>query len=145
MVHGSCLCGEVTFEITGYISPVQYCHAPRCRKATGGSVTPELLAHSEGFRWTGGAHHVRCYSAPLLKSPPAYKRAFCDACGSPLPVELEGTPYMILNYGVLDEDAPAFQHAFSNQKACWHEIMDEITPSKPRRQPERQDELAPGE
>lgn len=135
MIHGSCLCGDVAFEITGYVSPVQYCHAARCRKATGGTSTPELLAHRAGFRWSKGEDRIREYAAPLIKAPPAYKRAFCMTCGSPLPVELEGTPYMIVNYGVIDqtEDDLASQPVFSNQKACWHEIMDEITPSKPKK------------
>ncbi|WP_282610122.1 GFA family protein [Pelagibius sp. Alg239-R121] len=145
MIQGSCLCGDVKFEITGYVSPIQNCHAARCRKATGGAFTPEMLAHGAGFRWTSGQDLVGEYRAPLLKSPPAYKRAFCKACGSPLPVELEGTPYLILNSGLLDEDAGQTSDllAFSNQKACWHEIMDELAPSKERRRVER--ELVPGE
>ena len=143
MVHGSCLCGGVEFEITGYISPIQNCHAARCRKATGGISVPELLAHRAGFRWTKGEVLVRVYAAPLLKGPPAYKRAFCETCGSPLPVELEGTPYMILNYGVIDQTAEdlEFQPVFSNQKACWHDIMDVLEPSKPELA-ERETQLA---
>lgn len=133
MIRGSCLCGGVEFEITGYISPIQNCHAARCRKATGGISTPEFLAHRTGFRWTKGEVLVRVYAAPLLKAPPAYKRAFCDTCGSPLPVELDGTPYMILNYGVVDQTAEGVEAemVFSNQKACWHEIMGVLEPSKP--------------
>ncbi len=132
MFQGSCLCGEVKFEITGYVSPIQTCHAPRCRKATGGSSTPEMLAHGSGFNWTRGEDRVRVFTAPVLKSPPAYKRAFCETCGSPLPVVLEGTPYMILNSGVLDlhDGAPELLYASSNAKACWHEILDEISPSR---------------
>ncbi len=140
MLQGSCLCGEVKFEISGYVSPVQNCHAARCRKATGGDFTPEMLAHGTGFRWTKGADRICVYTAPLLKSPPAYARAFCKTCGSPLPVELEGTPYMILNSGVLDiapGELPP-KYTTSNSKACWHEIMDEIAPSKKPVEPEKE-------
>ena len=140
MFQGSCLCGEVKFEITGYVSPIQNCHAARCRKATGGSSTPEMLAHGNGFRWTRGEDLVRVFTAPLLKSPPPYKRAFCKSCGSPLPVELEGTPYMILNSGILDQEdgSPALLYASSNAKACWHEILDELSPSSDRPQAKKE-------
>ncbi len=141
MLQGSCLCGEVKFEISGYVSPVQNCHAARCRKATGGAFTPEMLAHGSGFRWIEGQEQIRVYKAPLLKSPPAYARAFCKTCGSPLPVELEGTPYMILNSGVIDiapGDLP-LKYASSNEKACWHEIMDELAPSEGHPPPSREE------
>ena len=126
MVRGSCLCGGVTFEIEGELTPIQLCHATRCRKATGGAYAPELLAARSGFRWTRGEALVSAYEAPLLREPPAYRRAFCRTCGSPLPIAIEGTPYVILNAGVLDDDPGTrpFRHAFVARQACWHEIAD---------------------
>ncbi len=35
MIKGSCLCGKVTFEISGEPSSLSYCHCSRCRKAAG--------------------------------------------------------------------------------------------------------------
>ena len=32
MFRGSCLCGGVAYEIDGRVSPIQLCHARRCRK-----------------------------------------------------------------------------------------------------------------
>ena len=43
MIRGSCLCGDVAFEIEGEVTPIQLCHAERCRKATGGATAPELF------------------------------------------------------------------------------------------------------
>jgi len=126
MVHGSCLCESVAFEIEGELTPIQLCHAQRCRKATGGAVAPELLAPADGLAWIRGAELVRVYTAPLLAEPPAYRRAFCAQCGSPLPIEIEGTGFAILNPGVLDDDPGSreFRHAFVGQKASWHQITD---------------------
>lgn len=126
MVRGSCLCACVVFEIEGELTPIQLCHAKRCRKATGGAVAPELLAPASGLAWIRGAKLVRVYAAPLLAEPPAYRRAFCEKCGSPLPVEIEGTGFVILNPGVLDDDPGSreFRHAFVGQKAPWHRITD---------------------
>jgi hypothetical protein len=126
MIRGSCLCGGVAFEITGDVTPIQLCHAERCRKATGAAVAPEMLAEARGLRWIRGADLVRQYRAPLLQEPPAYVRAFCATCGSPLPAAIDGTPYVNVNPGVLDDDPGTrpFRHAFVAQRACWHEISD---------------------
>jgi hypothetical protein len=45
-----------------------------------------------------------------------------------MPAAIEGTPYVNVNPGVLDDDPgtrPAL-HAFVAQRACWHEIADEL-------------------
>ena len=128
MVRGSCLCGAVAFELEGDLTPIQLCHARRCRKATGASAAPELLAKMSGLRWIRGTDRIQVYEAPLLEEPPAYRRAFCTRCGSPLPAEIEGTGFALLNPGVLDDDPGSreFRHAFVEQKAPWHEITDEL-------------------
>jgi hypothetical protein len=128
MIRGSCLCGDVAFEIDGEVTPIQLCHATRCRKASGAAVSPELLAGCGDFRFTRGAERVRLYEAPLLETPPAYTRAFCENCGSPLPAEIPGSGFMLLNPGILDDDPGTreFRHAFVAQKAGWHEITDAL-------------------
>jgi hypothetical protein len=95
-----------------------------------------LLAPDASLRWLSGAEQVREYEAPLLDSPPAYRRAFCGTCGSPLPAAIGTAPFVSLNAGVLDDDPESrpFRHAFVDQKACWHEITDEL-PSFPGRPP----------
>lgn len=136
MVRGSCLCGGVRFAIEGELTPIQLCHATRCRKATGAASAPEMLAPQAGFRWECGAELVAEYEAPLLSEPPAYRRAFCRTCGSPLPVALGGTPFVSLNPGVLDDDPGTrpFRHAFVAQKAPWHAPTDGL-PTFPGRPP----------
>jgi hypothetical protein len=122
------LCAGVTFEIDGDVTPIQFCHAERCRKASGAGFAAHLLARIDGFRWTSGRELVGEYEAPILKRPPAYRVAFCRTCGSPLPVQLDGTPLMILSAGVLDDDPATrpFQHVFVAEKANWHEIVDTL-------------------
>ena len=128
MIRGSCLCGGVAFAIEGPVTPIQLCHAERCRKATGAAYAPEMLAEALHLRWLRGEELVRIYRAPLLREPPVYARAFCGTCGSPLPAAIEGTPYVNLNPGVLDDDPGTrpFRHAFVAQAACWHEIADAL-------------------
>ena len=128
MVTGSCLCGGVAFEIDGKLSPMQYCHAARCRKATGSAFAVELVALASDFRWTRGEDLITTYEAPLLREPPPYRHSFCRVCGSSMPVALEGTYFVILQAGVLDgePDTRPFRHIFVAQQAPWHTITDDM-------------------
>lgn len=128
MPSGSCLCGGVRFEIDGKLTPVQYCHAARCRKATGSTFAAELAAKASQLRWTKGEDLVAVYQAPLLREPPPYRHAFCRVCGSPLPVRLEGTEFVALHAGVLDGEPETrpFRHIFVGQDASWHTITDDL-------------------
>ena len=128
MIRGSCLCEGVAFEIEGELTPIQLCHARRCRKATGAATSPELLIETGKLRFIRGEDLIRTYEAPLLSEPPAYRRAFCRTCGSPLPASIEGTGFTVLNPGILDDDPGSreFRHAFVGQKAAWHRITDDL-------------------
>jgi hypothetical protein len=128
MVTGSCLCDAVAFEIEGRLTPIQLCHARRCQKYTGSAFSPEVAAKRSIFRFTRGEELLTQYEAPLLREPPPMRRAFCRVCGSPMPVPLEGTDYMVLLAGVLDDDPEArpFRHIFVGQKAAWEGIADDL-------------------
>src|SRR5262249_45930173 len=128
MVTGSCLCGCVRFEIDGALTPIQYCHAARCRKATGSAFAAEIAAAASHFRWVRGEDLVTVFEAPLLREPPPYRHAFCRVCGSPLPVRLEGTDFVTLHAGVLDgePETSAIWHIFVEQRAPWHTITDDM-------------------
>jgi len=128
MVTGSCLCGGVAFEIDGKLSPMQYCHATRCRKATGSAFASELAALASAFRWTRGEDLITTYEAPLLREQPPYRHSFCRICGSSLPVALEGTDFVVLHAGVLDGEPEThpFRHIFVAQQASWHTITDDM-------------------
>lgn len=125
-LSGTCLCGGVGFRLDGWVSPVQACHADRCRKATGALFSPEIAASAEGFEWTGDPELIAIYEAPILHDPPAYRRAFCRTCGSPLPVILREAGIVVLHAGLLDDttDLHVFRHAFTAQKTACCEITD---------------------
>ncbi len=128
MVNGSCLCGGVAFAIEGRLTPIQLCHARRCQKFTGSAFSPELAAKKSRLRWIRGEELITVYEAPLLREPPPLRRAFCRVCGSPLPVPLEGTDYVVLLAGVLDDDpgTKPFRHIFVGQDAPWNGISDSL-------------------
>ncbi len=57
-VTGRCLCGRVRFRIDGPLTPMQYCHARRCRVATGTAFAAEVAARASALVWTRGEEHV---------------------------------------------------------------------------------------
>ncbi len=124
MATGSCLCGGVAFAIDGPLTPIEYCHARRCRKASGSAFAAEVDAPAATLRWLRGEELITVYEAPLLRAPPAYRRAFCRG-GSPLPVRIAGTDVVALHAGVLDDATPVpARHIFVAERAPWHAITD---------------------
>ena len=137
MIRGSCLCGTVAFEIDGRVTPMQYCHAQRCQKATGSAFAPELAARATQFAWLRGEDAIAHYEAPLLTEPPPFRRNFCGRCGSPLPVLQPETGFVILLAGALDDDPGVrpFRHVFRDQAPVWHAVPDDDLPSFDARPP----------
>ena len=138
-VKGSCLCGGVAFEIEGRLTPIQLCHARRCQKFTGSAFSPELAAKRSALRWLCGEELITLYEAPLLREPPPLRRAFCRVCGSPLPVALEGTDFVVVLAGVLDGDPDTrpFRHIFTGQAPAWSRIGDDLPRFEERPPPDQ--------
>jgi hypothetical protein len=86
----------------------------------------EVAAGASAFSWIRGEDLVTVYEAPLLREQPPYRHAFCRVCGSPLPVVLGATNFIVLHVGVLDGDVETrpFRHIFVGQNPSWHAITD---------------------
>jgi hypothetical protein len=127
MHEGGCLCGTVRFAYEGAASPIQFCHAKRCQRASGSAFQPEMAVAAEGFRWLRGEDQIQVYEAPLLREPPPLRRAFCRVCGSPVPVVREGQPWVGLLAGSLDDDPGErpVRHIFLSQSPAWFEVGDD--------------------
>jgi len=121
MVRGSCLCGEVVFELEEPLSDIELCHCRKCRKAYGAPFAATLYCRKESFRWTRGEGGVRSYDAPVELSPPAYRHSFCATCGSPLPLIWDQLPFVEVPASSLDAavaSRPAYQ-MFGVQRLEW--------------------------
>ncbi len=116
--RGSCLCGEVAYEIEGPFEYAHHCHCSYCRKIHGTPYTTGAMARER--RWLRGERSIARY-----ESSPGFHRWFCARCGSPVP----GDPFRSWTFvpvGTLDGDPgvrPAF-HMFVASKAPWWEIRD---------------------
>ena len=139
MIEGSCLCGAVRFAIDGRVSPLQYCHCTRCQKSAGSPFAAAVAARTEDVRWLAGADQVRVFALPLRDEPPPYRRAFCQRCGSPLPVVDAERPFAVIPTGVLDgrPELTPFRHIFVSHNPPWYAIRDDL-PQFPEHVPPEQ-------
>lgn len=126
MVHGSCLCGMVRFEVDGAFMEAHHCHCSQCRKAHGAAFGTYACAKSSSLRLTSGESEITSYrsSAPV-------RRSFCRTCGSRLFFQHDGAPKLIfVAVGALDDVPPMAlpidAHCFVGSKADWWNIHDDL-------------------
>ena len=74
--RGSCLCGEVAYEVEGPLEHAHHCHCSYCRKVHGTPYATGAMAR-RGRRWLRGERSIARY-----ESSPGFHRCFCTRCGS---------------------------------------------------------------
>lgn len=79
MLHGSCLCGGVRFEIDEPFERVVQCHCTSCKKLSGGGSTTNGRAKTQSIRIVAGEELLRTY-----QPHEGTAKTFCSVCGSNL-------------------------------------------------------------
>jgi hypothetical protein len=123
MHRGNCLCGKVTYEISGEIGKGYFCHCSRCRKASGSAYASNALIQPNQFKILTGQESLKSYYHRGLA------RRFCENCGSPIVSERTEPAVMAVRLGTLDtplESSPIIGHIFVGSKAEWSEITDNL-------------------
>lgn len=117
---GSCLCGEVSYEIEGPFKIFQYCHCSRCRKFTGSAHSANLFVPPERFRWTAGEEFIGRYEPKAAKY---FATTFCKQCGSSLPWEAQQGKTIVVTAGTLNDDPEIkpMWNVFWRSSAPWYE------------------------
>lgn len=123
MINGSCLCGQVGFQLAGPAQFINHCHCTMCRKVHGAAFGSFLHADGRKFRWLSGKSLVRNY-----QSSAGNLRAFCSVCGSNLPVLEDDGRHVIIPAGVLDNDPMVrpVVHIHVGSMASWYAISDDL-------------------
>ncbi|MBX5460861.1 MAG: GFA family protein [Steroidobacteraceae bacterium] len=120
---GSCLCGDVAYEITSAPLAMYQCHCSRCRRARSAAHGANLFYKLADFHWTRGSSQVVSYKVPEAKR---FTVAFCRRCGASVPQESPTLGGVVVPAGGLDTD-PGMRpmaHIFVNSKAVWFDITD---------------------
>jgi hypothetical protein len=109
-LRGSCLCGEVRFEIDGPLMRSSHCHCRQCQKAHGAPFRTRAGSSPPISAFLAGEELVSFY-----ESTPGTHRGFCKVCGAPVLVKFDEhsrsaqtDPGAVALYGValatLDDD-----------------------------------------
>jgi hypothetical protein len=118
-LQGSCLCGEVQFNLTGTLRPVAYCHCSQCRKTHGhfGAYTSVQdtslqIENNQGLAWYRASNFAR--------------RGFCRECGSSLFWQGDATSTISIAAGSLElpTGLTADRHIFVNDAGDYYQITD---------------------
>ena len=124
-VHsGSCLCGEVRFEISGDFEHFYLCHCAHCRKDTGSAHAANLFSTKAVLHWQSGQDRITRFRLPATR----HRRAFCSICGSALPdLQMDGA-LLVVPAGSLDGEVPLRPeaHIFVASRANWDEALERI-------------------
>ena len=122
---GSCLCGQVRFEIDGEFERFYLCHCEYCRKDTGSAHAANLFSASATLKWLSGEDEVRHFNLPSTR----HSRSFCDTCGSALPMVQMGGKLVVVPAGSLDSAVRVKPdaHIFVASRAGWDEALEKVT------------------
>jgi hypothetical protein len=125
VTQGSCLCGDVAYEITGAPLRMYYCHCSRCRQGRSAAHGSNVFYKAEGFRWIRGAEQVQDFPLPGAQF---FGTAFCRRCGSELPRVSVERNVASVPAGSLDSDPGITPtgHIYVGSKAPWFDITDEL-------------------
>ncbi len=121
---GSCLCGNITYEIIGEFEKFFFCHCRYCRKDTGSAHASNLFSSTAKLKWLKGESEVRTYNY----NNSGHIKSFCPNCSSALPnVQMDGK-LLVVPAGSLDSDVSIIPdgHIFQNEKANWDRDLEDI-------------------
>ena len=121
---GSCLCGQVRFEIEGEFEHFFLCHCEHCRKDTGSAHAANLFSSSASLKWLSGAERISTFNLPGTR----HVRSFCSTCGSALPYQQADGALLAVPAGSLDSKVSIRPnaHLFTSSRANWDEGLEQL-------------------
>ncbi|KAJ3936104.1 MAG: Mss4-like protein [Lentinula lateritia] len=82
--HGSCLCGEIAFQVDNDPMLISCCHCSNCKKYTGTAFSTNVIFPGGSLTFIKGENLLSTYKDAAQDSGNSIKRIFCSKCGSPL-------------------------------------------------------------
>lgn len=99
---GRCLCGQISYEISGDLIATAVCHCDHCQRQSGGAFSVNLIAVESQLAVTGT---LSTFEDRGEKGDAVYVyRRFCGNCGSPIVSALvEPAGVIAIKAGTLDD------------------------------------------
>lgn len=125
ITRGSCLCGQVAFEIHGQLRDVVNCHCSKCTKFHGtfgaytrAAVDQLILTETKGLKW---------YASPTDETK-GVQRGFCVNCGSSLFWHPKDHSHISVAAGSLETptELKTKGHIWCSQISDFYEIEDDL-------------------
>jgi hypothetical protein len=121
---GSCLFGEIRFEIEGEFEHFYLCHCEYCRKDTGSAHAANLFSSTATLRWLSGANKVTQFNLPATR----HSKCFCSTCGSALPISQTNGDLLVVPAGSLNSEVRMRPdaHIFVSSRAGWDDALEKV-------------------
>ena len=123
MINASCLCGGVSYEISGSIRIPRYCHCVNCRKFSGTAFAAWGLIDTSQLKILTPEPTITKYNSG------GGLRAFCRRCGAPLWYEPAGMPqFRGIPLGAIDAGTvpePEIR-VWTKSNAGWAAVPDDL-------------------
>lgn len=118
---GSCLCGAVSFEVTGELPGPDACHCSQCRRQSGHYWASTDVPRSA--LTLKGAEKIAWY-----RSSEKVKRGFCSVCGSVLFWDPLGRDWIGIAMGAFESPTGTrlAKHIFVGDKGDYYDIADGV-------------------
>ena len=119
--QGSCLCGDIRFEVSADLQLIEYCHCESCRRAVGAPV----------MAWAGvSPHSFEIVEGKLRRyvSSPGVERTFCGRCGASMTQLAEEFPDLIYVSISAFDDATSIVpeiHIWRSERLPWFDTSDD--------------------
>jgi hypothetical protein len=125
VAQGSCLCGEVAYEVEGKPDVFMYCHCSRCRRGRSAAHGANMFFQPAKFRWIRGESLVKHYKVPEAQR---FAVHFCAKCGGGVPRHGEGVKVTLVPAATLDTaiDVRPTARIFVGSKAPWLDLVDDV-------------------
>ena len=118
---GQCLCGQVTYELSGDLLATAVCHCEHCQRQSGGAFSVNLVVHESQLD-TSGTLNTYEDRGDDGGDEVYVNRNFCGGCGSPIFSALLGTEGVVaVKAGTLDDrsDVNPTIEAWCEHKQPW--------------------------
>jgi hypothetical protein len=129
-VKGSCLCGDIKFELSIERLKIYQCHCNLCRKQTGTASSCGSVVSEENFSWLTGEHLITKW-----EKDSGFTSHFCSACGSSVPNKFRDNPFYWVPAGTIDSDkVDTVVNIFTGEKSHWSNVDSSVNSYKNRSQ-----------
>lgn len=116
-MKGSCLCGEIKYEIKSFAPGIANCHCSMCRKFHGAAYATYGTTDKADLKWISGENFIKTF-----RSSDTAERGFCSNCGSSIYFKLlqHDSNYEI-TLGTLDDEPnhPVNANIYCTSKPKW--------------------------